>query len=108
MNRHTTWAGHITQDRAKKELKFDQHFYARTSIERFGIDKTAMVTATTGVKPLSKVHGPKTPEEKQEMMKIPYREAVGAFMWTPTMTRPDISSAVHTMAKFCENLGMAH
>ena len=29
-------------------------------------------------------------------------------MWPSTMTRPDISSVVRTVAKFCENPGMAH
>ena len=71
---------HITRNRAKKELKFDQHLYARTISERFGIDKATMVAATTGVKPLSKEHDPKTPEEKEDMTKISYREAVGARM----------------------------
>ena len=99
---------HITRNRAKKELKFDQHLYARTITERFGIDKTAMVLATAGVKPLSKEHSPKTSEEEEEMTKITYREAVGALMWTLTMTRPDISSAVRAVAKLCENPGMAH
>ena len=36
-------ACHITRDRAKKELKFERYLYTRTIIERFGIDKTAMV-----------------------------------------------------------------
>ena len=99
---------HITRDRAKKVLKFDQHIYARTITERFGIGETAMVPVTEGVKPLSKEHGLKTTEEKEEMTKIPYREAVGALMCTSTMTRPDISSAVRSVAKFCENPGMAH
>ena len=67
---------HIIRDQPKKELKFDQH-HARTITESFEIDKTTMVPATTGVKPLSKEHGPKTPKEKEEMTKIPYREAVG-------------------------------
>ena len=49
-----------------------------------------------------------TLEEKEETTKIFYREAVGALMWTSTMTRPDISSAVRTAAKFCENSDMAH
>ena len=66
-----------------------------------------MVLATAGVKPLSKEHGPKTPE-KEEMTKIPYRKAVGALIWTFTMTRPDISSVVRTVAKFCESSGMAN
>ena len=32
---------HITRDRAKKELSFYQHLYARTITERFKTDKTA-------------------------------------------------------------------
>ena len=71
---------HITQDRVNKELKFDQHLYARTITERFGIDKTAMVPATAGVKMLSKEYGPKPPEEKEKMTNILYREVVGEFM----------------------------
>ena len=31
-------ASHITRARAKNELKFDQHLYARTITERFWID----------------------------------------------------------------------
>ena len=97
----------ITRDQAKKELKFDQHPYARTITKQFGIDKTAMVPATIGVESLSEEHGPKTPEEKKHMTKIPYREAVEALMWTSTMARSDISSAVRTVAKICGNPGMA-
>ena len=55
---------HITRNREKRELKFDQHLYLRTIIDRFGIDKTAMVPATTGGPPLSKEDGPKTPKEE--------------------------------------------
>ena len=29
-------------------------------------------------------------------------------MWAATMTRPDISSAARTVAKFCENPGKKH
>ena len=63
---------HVTRDWSTKELRFDQHLYARTVTERFGIDKTAMVSATADVKPLSKKHGPKTPEEEKGTTKIPY------------------------------------
>ena len=70
---------HVTLDRAKKELEFDQHLCAQTIIKLFGIDKTAMVLAIIGVKPLSKEHGRNTPEEEREMTEIPYQEAVGGL-----------------------------
>ena len=34
------------------------------------------------------------------MSKFPYREALGALMWTATMTRPDIAYAVRAVARF--------
>ena len=33
-------------------------------------------------------------------MKSPYREAVGAVMWTASMKRPDIGCAVRAVARF--------
>ena len=57
---------------------------------------------------LSKADEARNPEEKEEMRKFPYREAVGALMWTATMTRPDIACAVRAVARFCENPGPAH
>ena len=42
------------------------------------------------------------------MRKFPYREAVGALMWTTTMTRSDSACAVRAVARFCENSGPAH
>ena len=42
------------------------------------------------------------------MRKFPYREAVGALMWTATMTRPDIACAARAVARSCKNPGPAH
>ena len=42
------------------------------------------------------------------MLKFPYREAVGALMWTATMTRLDIMCAVRAVARFWKNLGLVH
>ena len=57
---------------------------------------------------LSKADEPRNPEEKEEMRKFPYREVVGALMWTATMTRSDIACAVRAVAKFCGNPGPVH
>ena len=62
----------ITRNRAKRELKFEQHVYTPKITERFRIDNTAMVLAAVNVKSLSKEYHPKTSEDKEVMTKIYY------------------------------------
>ena len=99
---------HITRNRKARELKLDQHLYVESMVKRFDVKKTTKIAAASGVPTLSKADEPRNPEEKEEMRKFPYREAVGAVMWTATMTRQDIACAVRAVARFCENLGPAH
>ena len=99
---------HIVRNRKARELKFDQHLYVESMVKRFDVKKAANVPGTSGVPTLSKANEPRNSEEKEEMRKFPYREAVGALMWTATMTRPDIACAVRAVARFCENPGPAH
>ena len=99
---------HITRNRKARELKFDQHLYVESMVKRFDVKKTTQIPAASGMPTLSEADEPRNPEEKEDMRKFPYREAVGALMWTATMTRPDIACAVRALAKFCENPGPAH
>ena len=46
-------------------------------------------------------------EEEKNMLNSMYREAVGALMWTATMTRPDIACAVRAMDRLW-NPGLKH
>ena len=98
---------HITRNRKARELKFDQHLYVKSMVKRSDVKKTTKIPAASGVPTLSKADEPRNPEEKEEMRKFPYREAVGALMWTAAMTRPDIACAVRAVARFCENPGPA-
>ncbi|CAM9286669.1 unnamed protein product, partial [Ascophyllum nodosum] len=77
-------------------------------VKRFDVKKATKIPAASGVPTLSKPDEPRDPEEKEEMKKSPYREAVGAFMWTATMARPDIACAVWAVARLCKNPGPAH
>ena len=77
-------------------------------VKRFDVKNTTKIPAASGVPTLSKADEPRNPEEKEEMRKFPYREAVGALMWTATMTRPDIACAVRAVARSCKNSGPAH
>ena len=99
---------HIRRNRKARELKFNQHLYVELMVKRFDVKKTTKIPAASGVPTLSKADEPRNPEEKEEMRKFPYREAVGALMWTATMTRPDIACAVRVVARFWENPGPAH
>ena len=99
---------HITRNRKACKLKFDQHLYVGSMVKRFDVKKATKALAASGVPTLSKVDEPRNQEEKEEMRKFPYREAVEALMWTATMTRPDIACAVRAVARFCENPGPAH
>ena len=77
-------------------------------VKMFDVKKSTKIPAASGVPTLAKVDGPRNPEEKEGMRKLPYREAVGALIWTATMMRPDIACAVRAVARFCENPGPAH
>ena len=88
---------HITRDHKARELKFDQHLYVKWMVETFGVAKASKMRASSGVQTSQKQI---TLEGKEEKVKLPY--------WATAITRPDIACAVRAVAKFCENLGLAH
>ena len=49
-------------------------------VKRFDFKKATKISAASGVPTLSKADEPRNPEEKEEMRKLPYQEAVGALM----------------------------
>lgn len=57
---------------------------------------------------LSKADSPKTPVEKEEMMDIPYMNAVGSLLFLALLTYPDIAYVTSVLARFSSNPGMCH
>jgi hypothetical protein len=100
---------HITRDRANRSLSLSQRQYIIDLLTRFGMDTCAPVTTPMepGLK-LTKDMCPTTPAEIQEMLGVPYLNAVGALNYLAVATRPDIAYAVHKLARFNSNPGMAH
>ena len=98
----------ITRNRKARELKLDQHFYVESMVKWVDVKKATKIPAAPGVPTLSKADEPRNPEEKEDIRKYPYREAVGVLLWTTTMTRPDIACAVRAVARFFEHRGPAH
>lgn len=57
---------------------------------------------------LTKEMSPTKVDEKQQMMNIPYQEAIGSILYLTQCTRPDISFAISNVSKYCQNPGPAH
>ena len=47
-------------------------------------------------------------EEARRMQSLPYRELIGTLLWIANGTRPDISYAVGTLAKYTNNPAELH
>jgi hypothetical protein len=57
---------------------------------------------------LSELDSPTTEEEQREMENVPYREAVGSFMYLMMGTRPDLANFVRQVSRYLKNPGMKH
>ena len=85
---------HISRDRKSRELKLDQPFYVKSIVQTLGVEKASRVLASSGVPTLPKSDESKTTEYERDMSKLSYRKALGALLWTATMTRSDIACVV--------------
>ena len=54
-----------------KTVTFDQDRYVQTVTDRFSTDKTSEIPAAAGIRRLSKVDGPQTGAEIEEMRGVP-------------------------------------
>ena len=97
---------HIHRVREAREIHIYQHLFIESLVNRYDINMESELPAL--VDPhivLFKEDSPQSPEEREVMKGIPYREAVGGLLWASLMTRPGITSAVRTVAKFCDSPG---
>ena len=57
---------------------------------------------------LSQEQEPTSEGEKEEMEKVPFRQAVGSLMYLMVSTRPDLAAAVGIVSIFFNNPGRKH
>lgn len=70
-------------------------------LEKFRLENVnpVSVRAGPGVH-LTQFQCPKTEDEKKQMEKIPYREAIGSLLFAARVSRPDIEYVVNEQVNF--------
>ena len=99
----------IIRDRNKRQLALSQASYIDKIIERFSMQnsKKGLMPTRHGIN-LSKLQCPKTPQEEENMRRVPYASAVGSLMYAMLCTRPDICYAVGVVSRFQSTPGPEH
>jgi hypothetical protein len=98
----------ITRDRKRRILILDQRAYVDNLLEELRMDECKPASHPGSQDALSKQHAPATPEEAEEMRRLPYRRAIGLLTYLANTSRPDVAHAVNRVAQFSQNPGPAH
>ena len=99
----------ILRDRKNRQIALSQASYIDKMLSRYVMQdsKKGMLPFVHGVH-LSKEYSPKTPQEEEDMRRVPYSSAVGSLMYAMLCTRPDICYAVGIVSRFQSNPGLMH
>ena len=94
---------------ADGSIQLSQGQYCRDMLARYNMTGCKPVNTPwqPGVR-VGKEHCPKTEEERRDMERVPYLEAIGSLLWLAGGTRPDISYSVAHLARYSTNPGRAH
>lgn len=99
----------VTRDVKNGTIAIDQSNYIKEILARFGLADCNPVSSPMDVNvKLSSQMCPKNNEERQQMERIPYQEAVGSLMHTIQVSRPDICYAVSVVSRYNNNPGNSH
>ena len=99
----------IIRDRKNRRLMMSQASYVDKVLAQFSMQnsKKGLMPTRHGIV-LSKMQCPKTPQEEEEMRRVPYASAVGSLMYAMLCTRPDICYAVGVVSRYQSNPGREH
>lgn len=99
----------IKISRNQDTIKIDQTKYINDVLYRFGMsDCNPVSTPMDTNQKLSMSMSPNNEEERQEMSKVPYMQAIGCLLFAAQVSRPDISYAVNMLSRYSTNPGRAH
>ena len=97
------WGGgcRYSRDRKKGTLTISQQSFAEELVNEFRVTSVQSVPLKVGVKM-------EDFDENEETENWPFRELVGSLMRLAILTRPDISDAVRSVARYCSAPKAAH
>ena len=82
------------RDRKRGNITISQQSFAEALVKKILVTSVQSVPLKVGVK-LEEF------DENEEIKSWPFRELVGGLMWLAISTRPDISNAVRSVARYC-------
>ena len=99
----------IIRDRKNRTLALSQATYIDKMLTRYSMQnsKKGLLPFRHGVH-LSKEQCPKTPQEIEDMRRIPYASAVGSLMFVMLYTKPDICYAVGIVSRYPSKSRLDH
>ena len=99
----------ILRDRSKHLLGLSQEMYIKKMLQHYHMhDCKPMDTPIERNLSLSLDMCPKSPEEKEQMSKVPYSNAIGSLMYVIMCTRPYICYVVELASRFQSNTSIKH
>lgn len=99
----------IVRNREEGTVEINQTEYHQKIVRKFNLDNAKSVSVPLAQHfRLSKEQSPKNDEERIEMLKIPYSNAVGSLMYSMTCTRPDLAFAMSVISRYMSDPGKSH
>ena len=99
----------ILRNRQARLLALSQESYIDKVLARFNMTNSKPMSSPLAPDcNVSEAMCPSTPQEKEDMKKVPYLNAIGSLMYAMLCTRPDISQAVGLLARYSSNPGPQH
>ena len=97
------------RDRKNRLLALSQASYIDKVLARFSMQnsKKGQLPTRHGIV-LSKEQCPTTPQEEEDMRRVPYASAVGSLMYAMLCTRPNICYAIGIVSCYQSNPGLTH
>jgi hypothetical protein len=97
----------IVRDRAKRQLKLHQATMAASILSQFGMDDAKL--NSTPMQPSVKLQIGRDSDSSQPLpANYPYAELVGSLLYLSCCTRPDISYAVGSLARYMAKPSIEH